>query len=73
MGTLGVGIMNSMAFSLSANSNSKVDGNQISFGTIDFQPHPPAFTLVFASLDQEMDLTIGSLKFRIGSLGSIRS
>jgi hypothetical protein len=28
MGTLGVGIMNSMAFSLLANSNPKVDENQ---------------------------------------------
>jgi hypothetical protein len=63
--------MNSMAFSLPANSNSKVDGNQISFGTIDFQPHPPTLTPIFASLDQEMDLTIGSLNFRVGSLGSI--
>jgi hypothetical protein len=71
MGTLGAGIMNSMAFLLLANSNSKVDGNQISFGTVDFQPHPPTLTPVFASLDQEMDLTIGSLSFRIGSLGSI--
>jgi hypothetical protein len=72
VGTLGVGIMNSMAFLLSADSNSKVDGNQISFGTIEFQPHPPALTPVFASLDQGMDLTIGSLSFRVGSLGSIR-
>jgi hypothetical protein len=71
VGSLGVGIMNSTAFSLLANNNSKVDGNQISFGTIDFQPHPPTLTLVFASLDQEMDLTIGSLNFRVGSLGSI--
>jgi hypothetical protein len=63
--------MNSTAFSLSANSNSKIDGNQISFGTVDFQPHPPTLTPVFASLDQEMDLTIGSLNFRVGSLGSI--
>jgi hypothetical protein len=63
--------MNSTAFSLSANSNSKVDGNQISFGTIDFQPHPPTLTPVFASLDQEMDLTFGSLNFRVVSLGSI--
>jgi hypothetical protein len=69
MGTLGVGIMNSMAFSLPANSNSKVDGNQISFGTVDFQPHQPTLTLIFASLDQEMDLTIGSLNFCVGSLG----
>jgi hypothetical protein len=64
--------MNSTAFSLLANSNSKVDRNQISFGTIDFQPHPPTLTPIFASLDQEMDLTIRSLNFRIGSLGSIR-
>jgi hypothetical protein len=64
--------MNSTAFSLSANSNSKVDGNQLSFGTTDFQPHPPTITPVFASLDQEMDLMIGSLNFRIGALGSTR-
>jgi hypothetical protein len=36
MGSLGVGVMNSMAFSLSANSNPKVDENQISSETIDF-------------------------------------
>jgi hypothetical protein len=72
VGTQGVGIMNSTAFSLLANNNWKVDGNQICFGIIDFQPHPPTLTLVFASLDQEMDLTIGSLKFCVGSLGSIR-
>jgi hypothetical protein len=72
VGTLGVGIMNLMAFSLSANSNSKLDGNRISFGTVDFQPHPPAFTPIFASSDQGAYLTIGSLSFRVGSLGSIR-
>jgi hypothetical protein len=48
MGTLGVGIMNSMAFSFLASINPEVDGNQ------------------------EMDLTIRSLNFRVGSLGSIR-
>jgi hypothetical protein len=64
--------MNSTAFLLLANSNSKLNGNQISFGTVDFQPHPPAFTPIFASLDQGTDLTIGSLSFRVGSLGSIR-
>jgi hypothetical protein len=64
--------MDSTAFLLLANSNSKVVGNQISFGTVDFQLHPPTLTLIFASLDQEMDLTIGSLNFRVGSLGSIR-
>jgi hypothetical protein len=72
VGSSGVGIMNSTAFLPSASSNSKVDRNQISFRTVDFQPHPPTFTLVFASLDQEMDLTFGSLNFRVGSLGSIR-
>jgi hypothetical protein len=64
--------MNLTAFLLSANSNLKVDGNQISFGTVDFQPHPPTLTPVFANLDQEMDLTFGSLNFRASSLGSIR-
>jgi hypothetical protein len=63
--------MNSTSFSLSPNSNSKIDGNQIIFGAIDFQPHPPTLIPVFESLDQEMDLTIGSLNFRIGSLGTI--
>jgi hypothetical protein len=64
--------MNLTTFSLPASSNSKVDRNQITFGTIDFQLHSPTLTPVFASLDQEMDLTIGSLNFRVGSLGSIR-
>jgi hypothetical protein len=72
VGTLGVGIMNSTFFLLPANGNLKVDGNQISFGTVDFQPHPPTLTPVFASLGQEMDLTIGSLNFHVGSLGSIQ-
>jgi hypothetical protein len=71
VGILGVGIMNTTAFPLLANNNLKVDRNQISFGTVDFQPHPPTLTPVFASLDQEMDLTIGSLNFHVGSLGSI--
>jgi hypothetical protein len=64
--------MNSTTFSLSPNSNSKIDGNQITFGAVDFQPHPPTLTPLFASLDQEIDLTIGSLNFCVGSLGSIR-
>jgi hypothetical protein len=72
VGILGVEIMNSTAFSLPANSNSKVDGNQIFFGIIDFQPRPPTLTPVFERLDQEMDLTFGSLNLRVGSLGSIR-
>jgi hypothetical protein len=69
---LGVGIMNLIAFSLLANSSLEVDKNQISFGTIDFQPHPSNFTLIFEGIDQDMDLTIGSLNFCIRSLGSIR-
>jgi hypothetical protein len=64
--------MDLMAFSLLANSNSKVDGNHISFGTVDFQLHPPTLTPIFASLDQEMDLTIGILNFHVRSLGLIR-
>jgi hypothetical protein len=63
--------MNSTTFSLSSNSNPKVDGNEITFGVVDFQPHPSTLTPVFPSLDQEMDLTIGSLNFHIGSLGTI--
>jgi hypothetical protein len=64
--------MNSPDFSLLSNTNSKIDGNQITFGAIDFQPHPQSLAPVFASLDQEMDLTIRSLKFCVGSLGSVR-
>jgi hypothetical protein len=64
--------MNSTDFSLSANSNSKVDENQISLGTVDFQPHPPTLAPIFAGLEQKVDLTIGSLNFWVGSMGSIR-
>jgi hypothetical protein len=64
--------MNSTAFSLSANSNPQVDEIQISFKTVDFQPHQSSFSQVFKSMDQDMELTIGSLNFRVGSLGSIR-
>jgi hypothetical protein len=72
MGTLGVGIMNSTAFLLLANRNSEVDENQISFETVDFQPHQSNFTPIFESMDQDMELRIGSLNFCVGSLGSIR-
>jgi hypothetical protein len=72
VGTLGVGIINSTAFSLLANDNPEVDENQISFGTVDFQPHQSNFTPIFESMDQDMNLTIESLNFRVGSLGSIR-
>jgi hypothetical protein len=72
VGTLGIGIINSTTFSLLANNNSEVDENQISFGTVDFQPHLPNFTPIFESMDQDIDLMIGSLNFHVGSLGSIR-
>jgi hypothetical protein len=72
VGTLGVGIMNSTAFLPLANSNPKVDEIQIPFGTVDFQPHQSNFMQVFKSIDQDMDLTIESLNFRVGSLDSIR-
>jgi hypothetical protein len=64
--------MNSTAFSLSANSKSEVDENQIPFRTIDFQPHQSNFMPIFKSMDQDMDPMIGSLNFRVGSLGLIR-
>jgi hypothetical protein len=64
--------MNSTAFSLLANRNPEVDEIQIPFGTVDFQPHQSSFTQVFESMDQDMDLMIGSLNFHVGSLGSIR-
>jgi hypothetical protein len=72
VGILGVGIMNSTAFSLLANSSPEVDEIQIPFGTVDFIPHQSSFMQVFESMDQDMDLMIGSLNFRVGSLGSIR-
>jgi hypothetical protein len=56
---------------LLANNNPEVDEIQIPFGTVDFQPHQSSFTQVFESMDQDMDLMIGSLNFRVGSLGSI--
>jgi hypothetical protein len=71
VGTLGVGIMNSTAFSPLANSNPEVDEIQIPFGTIDFQPHQSNFMQVFESMDEDMDLKIGSLNFCVGALGSI--
>jgi hypothetical protein len=63
--------MYSMAFLLLANSNSEVDEHQISFGTIDFQPHLPNFTPIFESMEQDMEFTIGSLNFCIASLGLV--
>jgi hypothetical protein len=63
--------MNSMAFSLLVNNNPQVGEIQIPFGTVDFQPHQSSFTQVFESMDQDMDLMIGSLNFHVGSLGLI--
>jgi hypothetical protein len=64
--------MNSTVFLPSSKSNSKIDGNQVNFGTVDFQPHLPTLAPVFTNLDQEMDLTIGSFNFCVRSLGSLR-
>jgi hypothetical protein len=72
MGSLDVAIMDSTAFSLLSRSNSKIDGNQITFGYIDFLPHPTTLAPVFANLDQEVDLMIGSFNFCVRSLGSAR-
>jgi hypothetical protein len=63
--------MNSTALSPPPKSNSKIHGNQVNFGTVDFQPHQPTLAPVFANIDLEMDLMIGSFHFRIRSLGSI--
>jgi hypothetical protein len=63
--------MNSMAFLLSANSNPEVNEIKIPFGTVDFQPRQLSFMQVFENMDQDMDLTIGSLNFHVGSLGLI--
>jgi hypothetical protein len=67
-----LGIMNSTAFSPFSNSNSEVDEIQIPFRIVDFQLHQSNFTPIFESMDQDMDLTIGSLNFCIRSLGLIR-
>jgi hypothetical protein len=63
--------MNSTAFSPLANSSPEVDEIQIPFGTVNFQPYQSSFTQVFENMDQDMDLTIESLNFCVGSLGSI--
>jgi hypothetical protein len=72
VGTLGVGVMILMAFSPSSWSNSTIDGNHTSFGTVNFLSHPPTLVLVLANLDREMDLTFGSINFCVGSLGFFR-
>jgi hypothetical protein len=45
--------------------------DQITFGAINFHPHKPTLAPIFASLDQEMDLMIGSFNFHVQSLGSV--
>jgi hypothetical protein len=72
VGTLAVGNMNSTGFLPSSENNLKIDRNQNTFGAVAFQPHPPILAPIFASLDQEKDLTIGSFNFCVGSLGSVR-
>jgi hypothetical protein len=72
MGSLGAGVMDSAVFSTSPSSNSTIIVSQIRFGTIEFISQPPTLLPVFDNLDQGMDLTIGSISFRVGSRGSIR-
>jgi hypothetical protein len=72
VGTLDVGNMNLTTFLLLSKGNSNINRKQITFGVIDFQPHKPTLAPAFASLDQEMDLTIGSFNFSVRSLGSVR-
>jgi hypothetical protein len=62
--------MNSTPFLLLSKNNSKIGVNQITFGAGDFKPHPPTLAPVFARLDQEMDFTIGSFNFHVGSMRS---
>jgi hypothetical protein len=64
--------MNSTAFSLLSADNPNSGENQITFGTIDFLPHSPTLAPIFANLGQETNLTIGSLNFLVGPLGSTR-
>jgi hypothetical protein len=64
--------MNSMPFLFLANHNPQVNEIQIPFRTVDFQPLQSSFSQVFKSMHQDMELTIGSLNFRVGPLGSIR-
>jgi hypothetical protein len=64
--------MNLAAFLLLSKGNSNINRKQITFGVVDFQPHKPTLASAFASLDQEMDLTVGRFNFCVGSLGSVR-
>jgi hypothetical protein len=42
--------MDLTAFSPSSKSNSKINRNQITFGTVNFLPHPPTLAPFFADL-----------------------
>jgi hypothetical protein len=64
--------MNSTTFLPTSESNTKIDRNHVTFGAVNFQPHPPTLAPVFENLDQEMDMMIGSFNLRVGSLGSVR-
>jgi hypothetical protein len=71
MGTLDIGNHEFDGFFAFSQQHPKSQRKPYILGTIDFQPHPPTLTPIFANLDQEMDLTFGSLNFHVGSLGSI--
>jgi hypothetical protein len=67
VGILGIGIMSLAVLSFPPRSNSTIDGSQICIGTINFWEKPPTLLSVFANLDQEMDLMVGSLSFQVWS------
>jgi hypothetical protein len=71
VGSLGIGVMSWTTFLPASRSNSKIDGSQIYFGTVGFLTHPSTLISVFANLNGEMNLTFGSLSFRIGSEDSL--
>ena len=47
-------------------------GKQIETGLVDFVPHPPSRVDAYAYLEEPMEMTFGSLHFRVGKEGSHR-
>ena len=45
---------------------------QIFFGSLEFTPHTPAQRLVFGSIYGGLDLTFGSIRFHINTIGTVR-
>ena len=53
-------------------SNAMDRGKQIETGLVDFVPHPPSSMDAYAYLEEPMEMTFGSLHFRVGKEGSHR-